>query len=170
MTNRILGIDPGLHITGYGVLEAGASKPRVVEAGIIDTGSGSKTSDIAARLALLYNGILEVIEQFEPAAAAVEQLYAHYQHPRTGILMAHARGAILLAAAQRGLHVVSYNATTIKKTIAGSGRASKEQIQRTVQQELGLGKLPEPVDVTDALAVALCHHHLGRSRLSAMNH
>ena len=158
--HRILGIDPGLHVTGYGVLEVGPL--RVVEAGIISSGSGSKTKDIAVRLALLYNGIVEVIEQFQPKSVAVEQLYAHYQHPRTAILMGHARGAILLAAAQRELPVVSYNATTIKKTIAGSGRASKEQVQRTVARELGLAKLPEPVDVTDALAVALCHHYLSR--------
>src|SRR5262249_11340055 len=91
-----------------------------------------------------------------------EQLYAHYQHPRTAILMAHARGVIFLAAGQRGLPVVSFNATRIKKTITGSGRASKEQMQRTIQRELGLAKLPEPPDVADALAVALCHYHLSR--------
>jgi len=87
-------------------------------------------------------------------------LYAHYEHPRTAILMAHARGVILLAAGQAELPVVSYNATRIKKTITGNGRASKEQVQHTVQRELGLAKLPEPPDVADALAAALCHYYV----------
>jgi crossover junction endodeoxyribonuclease RuvC len=108
----------------------------------------------------VYNGIVEIIEQFQPKVMAVEQLYAHYQHPRTAILMGHARGAVFLAAAQRGLEVASYNATRVKKTITGNGRASKDQVQRTIQRELGLAKIPEPSDVADALAVALCHHYL----------
>jgi crossover junction endodeoxyribonuclease RuvC len=89
----------------------------------------------------------------------VEQLYAHYHHPRTAILMAHARGVIFLAAAQRQLPVTSYNATRVKKTITGNGRAPKDQVQRTIQRELGLRELPEPADVADALAVALCHYY-----------
>jgi crossover junction endodeoxyribonuclease RuvC len=101
-----------------------------------------------------------VVEQFRPDVVAVEQLYAHYEHPRTAILMAHARGVIFLAAAQHGLPVVSYNATRIKKTITGTGRASKEQVQHTIQRELGLDRLPEPPDVADALAAALCYYHL----------
>jgi crossover junction endodeoxyribonuclease RuvC len=97
------------------------------------------------------------MEQYRPAAVAVEQLFAHYDHPRTALLMAHARGVLLLAAAQRGLPVQSYNATRIKKTITGNGHATKEQMQRAVQRELGLAALPEPPDVADALAAALCH-------------
>jgi len=156
MGKRILGIDPGLHVTGYGVVEASSSQqPKVCEAGIIRC-SGK---DMASRLLFLYNGIVEVIDQFQPKVVAVEQLYAHYQHPRTAILMGHARGVIFLAAKQRGLPLVSYNATRIKKTITGNGRASKEQIQRTIERELGLDKTPEPADVADALAVALCHHY-----------
>jgi crossover junction endodeoxyribonuclease RuvC len=92
--------------------------------------------------------------------AAVEQLYAHYEHPRTAILMAHARGIIFLAAAQSGLPIYSYNATRIKKTVTGNGRAPKDQVQRTVQRELALAKLPEPPDVADALAAALCQYYL----------
>src|SRR5262249_4304003 len=105
-------------------------------------------------------GIVEVIEQFRPDVVAVEQLYAHYNHPRTAILMAHARGVIFLAAGLRGLPVVSYSATRIKKTITGNGHASKDQEQRTIQRELGLDKLPEPADVADALAAALCHYYV----------
>src|SRR5207244_1774632 len=107
-------------------------------------------TDLAPRLRILYDGIVEVLDQFRPKTMAVEQLYAHYDHPRTAILMAHARGVIFLAAAQRDVPVCSYNATSIKKTITGSGRASKEQIQFAVQRELGLAKMPEPPDVADA--------------------
>jgi crossover junction endodeoxyribonuclease RuvC len=159
---RILGIDPGLQVTGYAVLQAAAAGPVVCEAGIIRGGEGRAPADMAQRLRSLYNGIAEVITQFRPEVAAVEQLYAHYEHPRTAILMAHARGVLFLAAAQHGLPVVSYNATRIKKTITGHGRASKEQMQVTMQRELGLARLPEPPDVADALAAALCHYYAVR--------
>ncbi len=161
----ILGIDPGLRITGYGVVEIATQKPTLREAGVIRTDDGG-SFDMASRLRSLYNGIVEVIDQFHPEVVAVEQLYAHYAHPRTAILMGHARGVVLLAAAQGDLPVVSYNATRIKKTITGSGRASKEQVQRTIQRELGLAQAPEPPDVADALAVALCHFYQCRLRLS----
>jgi crossover junction endodeoxyribonuclease RuvC len=157
---RILGVDPGLLITGYGVIEVGTRGPVVCEAGIVRSTEGRHPSDMAQRVCSVYNGIVEVMDQFRPAMVAVEQLYAHYDHPRTAILMAHARGVIFLAAAQRGLPVVSYNATRIKKTITGNGRASKDQVQRTVQRELGLARLPEPPDVADALAAALCHYYV----------
>jgi crossover junction endodeoxyribonuclease RuvC len=159
---RILGIDPGLQVTGYAVVEAAAAGPRVCEAGIIRGSERRNPADMAERLRSLYNGIVEVIEQFRPQVAVVEQLYAHYEHPRTAILMAHARGVLFLAAGQHGLPVVSYNATRIKKTITGHGRASKEQMQVTMQRELGLDKLPEPPDVADALAAALCHYYVQR--------
>src|SRR5712692_9028676 len=159
LSRRILGIDPGVQITGYGIIEAGPYRPVVREAGIIRSNEGSAAADMAERLRSLYDGLLGVIDQFQPRAVAVEQLYAHYQHPRTAILMGHARGVVFLAAGQRGLPLVSYNATRIKKTITGNGRASKEQIQRTIERELGLAQLPEPPDVADALAAALCHYY-----------
>ncbi|HEY8505364.1 MAG TPA: crossover junction endodeoxyribonuclease RuvC [Gemmataceae bacterium] len=156
---RILGVDPGLNVTGYSVLEVTALGPRVCEAGVVRSTEGREAADMARRLESLYDGIAEVIEQYRPEVAVVEQLYAHYEHPRTAILMAHARGVIFLACAQRGVPVVSYNASHIKKTITNSGRADKEQVQRTMQRELGLPGLPEPNDVADALAAALCHYH-----------
>ncbi len=156
---RILGIDPGLQVTGYAVLEVGQHKPLVREAGFIRSSEGRKHADMAERVASVYTSIVDVLEQFSPQVVVVEQLYAHYQHPRTAILMAHARGVVFLAAAQRGLPVVSYNATRIKKSITGNGRAPKDQVQRTVQQELELPRLPDPPDVADALAVALCHYY-----------
>ena len=155
----VLGIDPGLQITGYGVIEAGSRGPTVREAGVIRTNDKPAASDLAQRVRSLYDGILEVIDQFHPQTVAVEQLYAHYDHPGTAILMGHARGVIFLAAGQKDVPVVSYNATRIKKTITGNGRASKDQVQRTIQRELGLAQLPEPPDVADALAVALCHYY-----------
>ena len=157
---RILGIDPGLQVTGYGVLEIVDRRPVVREAGVIRGSERLRDKlDMTLRLANLYNGIVEVIDQYRPQAVAIEQLYAHYDHPRTAILMGHARGALLLAAGQRGISVTSYNATRIKKTITGHGRASKAQMQHAMLRELGLANLPEPADVADALAVALCHYY-----------
>jgi len=160
--SRILGIDPGLQVTGYAVIEAAAGGPVVCEAGVVRSAEGRQRVEMAARLLSVYNGIVEVADQFQPRVMAVEQLYAHYLHPGTAILMAHARGVIFLAAAQRQLPVVSYNATQIKKVITGNGRAPKDQVQRTMQRELGLAKLPEPPDVADALAAALCHYYSNR--------
>ncbi len=159
---RILGIDPGLQTTGYGVLEVASRGPRVCEAGIIRTTEKTSSRELAPRILFLYNGIVEVIDQLRPDVVVVEQLYAHYQHPRTAILMAHARGVVFLAAAQKSLPLVSYNATRIKRTVTGNGRASKDQVQRTIQRELGLASLPEPSDVADALAASLCHYHSHR--------
>lgn len=156
---RILGIDPGLNITGYGAIEAAGAKAKLCEGGVIRTTAGA---NLATRVREIFEGVSEVVEQYRPGVMVVEQLYAHYAHPRTAILMGHARGAIFLAAALKDVAVVSYAATRIKKTITGHGRASKEQVQRTIQQELGLAQPPEPVDVTDALAGALCHFFLAR--------
>jgi crossover junction endodeoxyribonuclease RuvC len=155
---RILGIDPGLKVTGYACLEVARAGPRVIEAGIVDSSQGGSKA-LATRIAYLYDSIVELIGQLTPGIVVVEQLYAHYQHPRTAILMAHARGVIFLAAAKAGLPLISYNATRIKKTVTGNGRAPKDQVQRTVQRELGLDRLPSPADVADALAAALCHYH-----------
>ena len=161
----ILGIDPGLQITGYAVLETGIRGPRVCEAGIIRAYSGSRPPEMAIRLKILYDGIVGVIRQYKPDVMAMEQIYAHYRHPRTAILMAHARGVLMLAGASSDLEVFNYNATLIKKMITGNGRAPKEQVQRTIQSELSLDSLPEPPDVADALAIALCHYHSCRKAL-----
>lgn len=152
---RILGIDPGLHVTGYAVVEAADAGPRLVEAGVVR----SEGADMPAQLVSLHAGLTEIITQFRPDVAVVEELYAHYDHPRTSILMGHARGVLLLAAAQAGVPVVSYAATAIKKLITGHGRASKEQMQHVIQREFGLAAPPDPPDVADALAIALCHFH-----------
>src|SRR5262249_1514865 len=159
---RILGLDPGLQVTGYAVLEARPAGPHVCEAGIVRSAEGRATTDVAGRGRVPCDGIVEVLEQFHPTVMVVEQLFAHYDHPRTAILMAHARGVLLLAAAQRDVPVVSYAASRIKKTVTGHGRATKEQMQRAMQRELKLPRLPEQDEVADALAVALCHYYTQR--------
>jgi crossover junction endodeoxyribonuclease RuvC len=98
---------------------------------------------------------------------ALEELYSHYGHPKTAILMGHARGVICLAGAQAGIRVVHYPATQIKRILTGNGRAPKMQMQLSIQRELQLRTIPEPPDVADALAVALCHHYLGRDQTVA---
>ena len=160
---RILGVDPGLQVTGYAVLEVRPRGPHVREAGIVRTDDGGQTADVAIRVRCLYDGIVEVMKQYRPEVLALEQLFAHYEHPRTAILMAHARGVILLAAAQNGVPVVDYPASTVKKRITGNGRATKEQMQFAMLRELNLPRLPEPHDVADALAIALCHYYTGHT-------
>jgi crossover junction endodeoxyribonuclease RuvC len=154
---RILGIDPGLNVTGYGVLEAGDGAPRLLEAGVI---RGATRGSLTGRLAEIYQGVADVIAGLRPTVMALEELYSHYKRPRTAILMGHARGVICLAAAQAGIPVMHYSATQVKKVLTGSGRAPKRQVQRAIQHELGLLELPNPPDVADALAIALCHHYL----------
>lgn len=155
---RILGLDPGLQVTGYGVLEVTDAGPRVCEGGVLRSAEGREPADMARRVKVLYDGLCEVLEQWKPTAMAVEQLFAHYEHPRTAILMAHARGAYFLAGAQHNIPVLSYAPARVKKLVTGSGRASKEQMQHAVARELGLAGPPEPHDVADALAIALCHY------------
>lgn len=161
---RILGIDPGLNITGYGVLDVQAGRLRLCEAGIV---RGRTKESLTARLAEIYDGLVDVIESLKPEALAVEQLYSHYKQPRTAILMGHARGVICLAGAKAGIPVVHYSATQIKKVLTGNGRAPKSQMQQAIVRELGLAAVPEPADVADALAIALCHFHLSVRRVLA---
>jgi crossover junction endodeoxyribonuclease RuvC len=163
MPIRILGIDPGLNITGYGVLERNEKnpkQPRVIEAGVV---RGKTKQSLEQRLAEIHDGVADVISSLKPAVMALEQLYSHVAHPRTSILMGHARGVICLAAAEAGIPVVHYPSTQIKRILTGSGRASKGQMQMAIQRELRLDELPEPPDVADALAVAVCHYYLGRT-------
>lgn len=173
---RILGIDPGLNTTGYGVLEftrvgeslpdshsrLGESRPRgprLVEAGVV---RGKSNAELAERVKEIHDGVADVIASLKPEVLAIEELYSHYDRPTTAILMGHARGVIVLAAAEAGIAVVSYRATQIKKTITGNGHAAKWQMQEAIRRELNLPKLPEPPDVADALAIALCHCYLSR--------
>ena len=151
---RILGIDPGLNTTGYGVIDVSSGKVRLLEAGVVRS---RPKAPLEEKVKEIHDGICEVIEEHRPNVMVMEELYSHYDHPMAAIQMGHARGCICLAAAQAGIAVTSYAATKVKKSLTGNGHASKQQIQRAIQLLLGLEKLPEPPDVADALAVALSH-------------
>jgi len=151
----ILGIDPGLRVTGYGVVALELGRPRMVEAGVLRMKSKNRGGgNMAERVRELYEGMAGLMAEVQPNRVAVEQLYAHYKHPRTAILMGHARGVILLAAAQREVPVTSLASTMVKRTITGNGHASKRQVQRAVAMLCKLDKPPEPPDVADAIAIA----------------
>lgn len=152
----VLGIDPGLNVTGYALVDWSGSRGVICEAGVVRS---SPRGTIQSRLSEIFDGIDEVIQSSQPAAVSLEQLFSHYQRPRTAILMGHARGVICLAAARADTPVFHYAATKVKKLLTGSGRATKQQMQLAVMREFGLTKPPEPPDVADALAIALCHLH-----------
>jgi crossover junction endodeoxyribonuclease RuvC len=150
---RILGIDPGLRITGYGVVDFGLGQPKLVDGGVIRL--MARTS-LAARLVELETELNELLDEFKPDICAVEQLYSHYNHPRTAILMGHARGVILLAAERRKVRIEQFSANRVKQAVVGHGHAGKPQVQKAIQQIWRLKSPPQPPDVADALAVALC--------------
>jgi crossover junction endodeoxyribonuclease RuvC len=166
---RIIGIDPGLQRTGYGVIETVAGRanavdrPRLIDGGVIRLDAKTPLAD---RLVELLTELESLFVEHQPQVVAVEQLYSHYAHPRTAILMGHARGVILVAARQRHIQVEQFAANRIKQSVTGNGHASKIQVQRAIQNQWNLPQLPEPPDVADALATALCcSMHLGRSAI-----
>ena len=156
---RILGVDTGLAETGYGVVEADESGCSIVEAGVISTASDEGLPD---RLSRIYRALRAVMDEFEVECVVVEDIYAKYRHPGTAIMMGHARGVIILAAADCGVQVHSYPASLVKKSLTGSGRASKEQVRGMVQRALRLRGDTGPSHVADALALAICHASPGR--------
>jgi crossover junction endodeoxyribonuclease RuvC len=159
---NVLGIDPGLVVTGYGVLTEDTRGIRLIEAGTID--SGSPKDSLPVRLRRLYEELNSLIADHNPEVVAIEQLYSHYEHPRTAILMGHARGVICLAAGMHSIPVHHYLPTQVKSAVTGNGRASKQQIQQMVQRTFGLAETPNPPDVSDAVAIALTHlYHQGRA-------
>src|SRR5262245_2332051 len=150
---RILGIGPGLQLTGYGVIDLARPRPKLIDGGVIRLNAKTPIPD---RLVELESELESLLTEHKPDICAVEQLYSHYKHPRTAILMGHARGVILLAARRHGIRVEQFAANRVKQSLTGHGHASKQQMQRAVQGFWNLKKLPEPPDVADALAVALC--------------
>lgn len=157
-----LGIDPGLNRTGYAVVRRTRSQPVLLEGGVVKT---TRTDELVQRVHEIGQGIREVIEEHRPNAIAIEQVFSMARNPKTAVLMAHARGAILFAAAEAGLPVVHYTPRQVKKLLTGSGNASKEQVQLAVQREFGLQQLLEPNDVADASAIALCHYYSAHVQL-----
>ena len=154
---RILGVDPGLNITGYGVLAIENDQTRLVEAGVIRSKARASLGD---RLKSIHEGMLDVIDSLKPDCIGLEELYSHYERPKTAIIMGHARGVICLAAALRDVPIESYAATQVKKVLTGNGRASKSQVQLAVAGHLGLTEVPKPADVADAIAIGMCHFYL----------
>jgi crossover junction endodeoxyribonuclease RuvC len=150
---RILGVDPGLLLTGYGVVDYTMLHPKLVDGGVIRLGP---RKPIPERLLELERELEGIFEEYKPDYCAVEQIFSHYAHPRTAILMGHARGVILLVAQRHGVRIAEFAANRIKQAVSGHGHASKLQMQRAIQGIWNLPEPPSPPDVADALAIALC--------------
>ena len=162
---RVLGVDPGPQCVGYGVIEFnkhGAClsvrgrdrRLKIIEAGVIRSSSKDKLTN---RLNKIYNALSQVLQACRPDVLALEELYSHYENPKTAIMMAHARGVICLVAAQQKLNIAGYAPRKVKKAVTGAGAATKSQMQRVIKEMLGLKAVPEPHDVADALALAITH-------------
>ena len=155
-TTLILGIDPGINTTGYAFLRKRGQKLTIASAGAgVIRGKSKET--LPLRILEIYKNLEELFKENRPDAMALEEVYSHYERPRTAILMGHVRGVICLCAAQYDVPVFNYSATTVKKTLTGSGRASKDQVQRAIQLEFHLPQIPTPPDLADAMAIAMCH-------------
>ncbi len=147
----MLGIDPGLVATGYALLEPGSSGLAVVDTGVIATAGDL---GLPARVQLIYEGVHRLLAKHAPTLVVLEDLYAEYKFPRTALLMAHARGVILLAARQCEVEVTALAPAEVKRVVAGNGAAGKAQIERCMQRLLALPAPPRPSHVADALALA----------------
>lgn len=153
MANRIIGIDPGTGITGYGVIDATRQDYNIVGAGVIRTPANTA---LEKRLVTIFEGVEQLIQEYKPAILSIEKLF-FAQNVTTAIAVSHARGAVLLAAAKAELEVSEYTPLQIKQALTGYGRASKSQIQDMVKVILKLPTPPKPDDCADALAAAICH-------------
>ena len=158
---RILGIDPGYAIVGYGVIETAGGRYRPVEYGAITTAAGA---DFGLRLEEIYRGMEEILTRLQPQAAAVEKLYFS-NNKTTGIGVAEARGVILLSLAQAGVPLYEYTPMQVKQAVTGYGKALKPQVQEMTRRLLNLEKVPKPDDTADALAMAICHGQAAGSPL-----
>jgi crossover junction endodeoxyribonuclease RuvC len=163
---RVVGIDPGLRLTGYACLDdlgstPGGERARIVEAGVFRLGGGgggeeSDAMSISSRLDELDRDFRSLLERTKPDAVAVESIFSHYAHPATAIVMGHGRGVVLLAIKQAGLPLMEFKPNLVKKGMTGHGLAKKDQMQRAVQALFGLAEPPSPPDVADAIAIAWC--------------
>jgi crossover junction endodeoxyribonuclease RuvC len=157
---RILGIDPALSVTGYGIIDFEKKGLFLLEAGIIST---SAKQTLPQRLDKIYKAITKLIFDTKPDALVLEKLYVHYRHPTTAYLLGQARGVICLVCARENIPLVEYAATRVKKAIVGRGLASKYQVQRMVANILNLNIIPRYTDVTDALALAIAHSYISKA-------
>ena len=159
---RILGIDPGYGITGFGIVEAQRGKTQLLGCGAITTPAGM---DFSARLEIIYNDMQALLQKAKPEAVAIEELFFG-QNVTTGIGVAQSRGVILLAIRQAGLPVFSYKPSQVKQAVVGYGNATKHQVQDMTKRLLGLEAMPKPDDAADAIAIALCHARSSTSLLA----
>ena len=159
---RILGIDPGYGITGFGLVEAQRNQFSLLRCGAITTPAGM---DFSARLEIIYEDMRQLLEVAKPDAVAIEELFFG-QNVTTGIGVAQARGVVLLAIRQAGLEVTSYKPSQIKQALVGYGNASKHQMQDMTKRLLHLDAMPKPDDAADAIAIALCHARSSTSLLA----
>ena len=155
---RLLGLDPGLRNTGWGVIEVEGNRLIHVAHGTVKSDA---SRDLAVRLSQLYEGVTGVVETWQPAAAAVEETFVN-RNPASALKLGQARGVVMLAPARLGLDVAEYAATKVKQAVVGTGAAAKEQVQTMVTMLLGGTKI-KGADAADALAVAICHAHHFRS-------
>ena len=158
---KILGIDPGYGITGFGLIEAQRGQFRLLRCGAITTSAGM---DFSARLEIIYEDMKELLKVAQPDVVAIEELFFG-QNVTTGIGVAQSRGVILLAIRQAGLEVFQYKPMQVKQAVVGYGNATKHQVQDMTKRLLGLSAMPKPDDAADAIAIALCH---GRSSTSLL--
>ena len=158
----ILGIDPGLAIVGWGVIDYDKNRFRTIDYGSLQTPAGEATE---TRLVNIYSGMQELIKRYKPSCMAVEELFFN-THITTGNRVSQARGVIRLAAAQAGIEIAEYTPLQVKQAVVGYGRADKHQIITMVTRLLGLREPPKPDDTADALAIAICHAHCGGSRIA----
>lgn len=159
---RILGIDPGFAIVGWGIVDFVGSRFKVIAYGSIQTPA---TMPIEQRLSAIYDELSSLIDKFSPEAMAVEELFFN-TNITTGIKVAQARGVIILAAQKKGVPISEYTPLQVKQAVTGYGRAEKKQVITMVTMLLGLESPPKPDDTADALAIAVCHAHTGGSRLA----
>ena len=158
----VLGIDPGLTRTGYGVIASSGSSERAVAAGVIHT---DPEAPMPGRLAELAHDLREVVAEHDPVAAAIEQVFVN-NNRQTAMSVARASGVAMLILGEAGLDVAEYTPSAVKMALTGSGTADKAQMQRVIAMRLGLDAAPTPADASDALAVALCHVQHGAARAS----
>ena len=161
---RILGIDPGYGITGFGLIEAQRGQYRFLRCGAITTPAGM---DFSARLEIIYEDMRQLLEMAKPDAVAIEELFFG-QNVTTGIGVAQSRGVILLAIRQAGVQVYSYKPMQVKQAVVGYGNATKHQVQDMTKRLLGLQTMPKPDDAADAIAIALCHARSSTSMLAQL--
>lgn len=158
---RILGVDPGTVVTGYGILETNGRALKTLDLGCVRLAS---KDSFAIRLKRIYDGLSAVIEEYNPDHFAIEDLF-YAKNAKVALKMGHARGVAILAAVNHQIPTAEYSPREIKQSVVGNGGASKEQVQRMIQQVLNLPDLPEPIDAADALAVAVCHLHRVESKI-----